>query len=331
MPQDNNRQRLEEAMATPLKSANTIDFSASNPGLMTGLNPPSMPAASDEQQNLRYHFISRLQSSLELEEIMAQFQETLAEFVKTRGQRYLNEAQRIQLMQGRTGSHSCGYRLMTRQDFLGELVFYRNTRFTDSDLETIESALSALLCPLRNSLLYRQALTASVTDPLTGAGNRAGLNVTLNREIKLAKRYRHALSVLLIDIDKFKAINDNHGHSAGDESLKILVRAIAEISRNTDACYRYGGEEFVVVLNRTDQEGALIIAERLRQHIETMDFQVKGIPLKLTVSIGIASYREEDNADSLFNRADKALYQIKHLGGNRVTTLPDCVATEHSG
>jgi diguanylate cyclase (GGDEF)-like protein len=241
--------------------------------------------------------------------------------VELDGLQYINETQQLQIVSGRKASHSCGYRLITANDHLGEIVFYRNTRFSDQNLQAIEVMLSALICPLRNALTYRDALMASLTDPLTGAGNRIAMDHALERELNLARRFKQPMSLLVLDIDKFKVINDTLGHTAGDAVLRQIVSAVVRINRNTDLTFRYGGDELVVLLNRTNAEGALVIAERLRKAIESMEIIVGEESITTTVSIGVTSFVNQDTAESMFNRADKALYLIKSAGGNKAIGL----------
>jgi len=174
---------------------------------------------------------------------------------------------------------------------------------------------------LRNALQYRAAINASMTDPLTGAGNRLALMTNLEHDMNLARRYQHDLSVLVIDIDKFKKINDTRGHSAGDNVLREMVRLINKVNRNTDLCYRYGGEEFVVTLNKTDKHGATVIARRLREAVANIGICTESGPLHITVSIGAASYTDADTRESLISRADKAMYKIKREGGNNAAFM----------
>ena len=244
------------------------------------------------------------------------FHEERSELVAHCVLRYTHETQQLQLSVGNVERHSCSYRLITQGDNLGEIVLYHNTRFSESDLDAIETLLSTLLCPLRNALLYRAAIDASMTDPLTGAGNRLAMMTTLNHELNLARRYDHELSVLVMDIDKFKNINDTEGHAAGDNVLRELVRLINKVNRNTDLCYRYGGEEFVVVLSKTDKYGAMVIAERLREAVAGLRICAESGSLQVTVSIGVASFTQSDNTEDLLKRADMAMYQIKNEGGN---------------
>lgn len=307
-------------MATPLQTSNTIDFNSARLSLSKSQPTPSESIREDYSER-RYRMATSLQTTLDIEQLLQLFLAELKPGVELDGLQYINENQKLQIVTGRKASHSCGYRLITANDHLGEIVFYRNTRFSDQNLQAIEVMLSALICPLRNALTYRDALLASLTDPLTGAGNRIALDNALEREINLARRFKQPLSILVLDIDRFKQVNDSFGHSAGDAVLRGIVHTLGKINRNTDLTFRYGGDELVVLLNRTNAEGALVIAERLRRAIETLELQVGDDSLGTTVSIGVTSFGAQDTADSMFNRADKALYLIKSEGGNKVIAL----------
>jgi len=222
---------------------------------------------------------------------------------------------------GEKARHSCGYRLITQQDNLGEICFYNNKRFSEQVLEMIEIVLGVLVSPLRNTLNYRDALTASLTDPLTGAGNRIAMNDTLKREIELAKRHNEDLALLMIDLDNFKAVNDKHGHIVGDLVLKKVVDALKLVNRQTDLSFRYGGEEFVVLLNKTDLDGAKVIGDRIRKSVEALRINLTQDSLQVTISIGASAQLANDNMESLLQRADTALYQAKNEGKNRVVAL----------
>jgi len=207
------------------------------------------------------------------------------------------------------------------QDDLGEVEFSRKTRFNEEELSGIEAALTALLYPIRNALRYHAALQTALRDPLTGTGNRIALDNALRRECQLAERYAQSVSLLVLDIDHFKLINDNHGHSVGDQVLQLVAERIHNVTRETDMTFRYGGEEFVVVLSITDREGAAIIAERLRLIIEHEAFNTDVGPVNITVSVGASCLQAQDNIKQLFDRADDALYKAKHQGRNQVVCI----------
>ncbi|NKB31584.1 MAG: diguanylate cyclase [Pseudomonadales bacterium] len=304
-------------MATPLTSSNTIEFNSAK----RVTRNRDVELEQDKYQQLKFKLSSILQSSLELEQVLGIFHDELQSVIELNGLSYFNESRKIRLNTGRKATHSCGYRLITQNDYLGELNFYRGKRFTEFDLELIEDVLGTLICPLRNALQYREAIIASLTDPLTGAGNRIALDSTLRREIELAKRHRSPLSLLLIDVDDFKNINDKLGHKTGDLVLKELVSVLNDINRQTDLSFRYGGEEFVVLLNETNLPGALVIAQRLREAIEENEVEIAGESLSVTVSIGATALKQSDSRDSFFRRADKALYKAKDSGKNQVSGI----------
>lgn len=162
---------------------------------------------------------------------------------------------------------------------------------------------------------YLEAQLDAYTDPLTGLRNRRYLDLVLERELFRAQRYRRPLSLLALDLDNFKRINDTHGHPVGDRVLKALARCLEEHIRQSDRAVRLGGEEFAVLLAETPLAQAVRMANRLRQAVAALRvFPAEGI----SVSIGVAEARPEDSPLSLLKRADDALYQAKRRGKNRV-------------
>ena len=158
----------------------------------------------------------------------------------------------------------------------------------------------------------------STTDFLTGLPNRAAILDALSGMLKRYQRYSRVFSLLMIDVDHFKSINDKYGHVAGDEVLRHLASMLREQMREVDVIGRYGGEEFIALLDETDGESALVVAERLRTEIAALGIDIQGNPTHITVSIGIAEAEQEDkSADGLIDRADKAMYLAKQNGRNR--------------
>ncbi|MEX3773707.1 diguanylate cyclase [Pseudomonas sp. MYb118] len=186
--------------------------------------------------------------------------------------------------------------------------------------------LTWLLCrELRLRHLAEQELAQlAATDALTGVANRRMLDQTLRHEWFRAQRSGKPLSVLMIDADHFKAFNDQHGHQAGDDALRVLARVIGEnVRRPADLVARYGGEEFSVVLAETDSAGAQLIAEHIRAAVEQLPC-VTGLESPITVSIGISTWTTatHQSLEQLLVAADRALYQAKDGGRNRVVAVP---------
>jgi diguanylate cyclase len=162
----------------------------------------------------------------------------------------------------------------------------------------------------------------SITDGLTGIKNRRYFNTVYTKEFKRALREKTSLAFLILDIDHFKNFNDTYGHLIGDDCLKMVASLIEdEIKRVSDMAFRYGGEEFAVLLPGTQSEGALLIAENIRSQIEAAEFKTEDQKLTVTISIGLATCipTYDLSEDQLLSYADKALYQSKQNGRNRVT------------
>lgn len=160
-------------------------------------------------------------------------------------------------------------------------------------------------------------------DALTGLLNRRVLMDEAERRVEEARRYGQSLSVLMLDIDKFKKVNDRHGHLEGDQVLKAVARVMTRCSRRTDYLGRYGGEEFMLVCPNTDAEEAGILAERIRSSMQDPEADGRLLKNKLTVSIGVAAMAgPETKIENVIGAADQALYQAKNAGRNRVVIGP---------
>ena len=258
-----------------------------------------------------------LQTTLELEQLLQIFSDAVQEHVPHSGLTYRNDENRFVIGLGQKGRHQCSYRMTLLGSELGEVSLNRNKRFSEQDLAQVEFLLCSLVYPLRNALLYREAVAAAHRDPLTGTGNRAALEQNLRREVALAQRTESPLSLLAIDIDHFKKVNDHYGHSAGDCVLRGVARRIGEVLRDTDLVYRYGGEEFVILLHNTPLDGAALVAERIRAAVAATPCHCEGYAITVTVSIGAACLAQESGS-ALFDRADQALYQAKAAGRDQV-------------
>lgn len=155
-------------------------------------------------------------------------------------------------------------------------------------------------------------------DALTGLPNREAYQQRLEQEVHRLQRYGNKLSLMVCDIDLFKRINDNYGHLAGDKVLKIIAKSLQINLRDSDFIARFGGEEFVALMPETSKEDAKLVAEKLRNKIESSPFNFKKEPVQITVSFGISEFSEGDSANDVFERADKALYKAKENGRNQV-------------
>ena len=162
----------------------------------------------------------------------------------------------------------------------------------------------------------------ALTDSLTRLANRRHFNIRLEEEFARAKRYQQPLSIVMLDVDHFKQINDQYGHSAGDQALKVLADGCRVTLRQTDFLARTGGEEFIALLPNTMLENAMISAERLRRHVTTKSIPSDSGIFQITISLGVTTYSAADTApEKLLKRVDEALYHAKAAGRNRVHKL----------
>lgn len=209
---------------------------------------------------------------------------------------------------------------------MGVLALYGRSipePFVHNDVATLGSFAAQASVAVENVLLHKEAQRLSITDGLTGVWNRRYLQLTLTKEIERAQRFGRPLSVLMMDIDHFKLVNDAHGHHVGDEVLVELTRrTMSTIRGQIDALARYGGEEFVVVLPETPTDGAKVVADKILaviRHRPFVEDEQGGVPL--TVSIGVAAFPEDAaTADELVRAADLAMYRAKEAGRDRVET-----------
>jgi diguanylate cyclase (GGDEF)-like protein len=175
-----------------------------------------------------------------------------------------------------------------------------------------------------NAQLHKQVEKLALTDGLTGLYNHKHFQERLNEEFQRLKRIPQTLSLMLIDIDYFKKINDTYGHPAGDIVLNRIAQFLKKTLRGIDIIARYGGEEFAAVLMGTDRSGAKKMAERLRTSVMDNPFIIDEDRLSVTVSIGVATHpNDAETKEDLISRADQALYFAKESGRNRVCTWKD--------
>ena len=297
---------------------NTIDFDSAKLQRLGFGQQPHLLERPVSLAQLRQQLGQQLQTSLEPQRILGLFFREIQRLVPLDALTYQHQDSDLRLEFGQRGHHSVSYSLSHEGEQLGELVFRRNHRFSELEQGNLESLLSALLFPMRNALLYRAATQSALRDPLTDTGNRIAMDQTLAREIEMSRRHLMPLSLLMLDIDHFKNVNDSYGHNAGDDVLKAVATAIKNQLRNVDMVFRFGGEEFLILLSNTTREAAAVVGERLRMAAQAEDYQADGNTIELTVSLGCSTLLPGESSESLLRRADSALYVAKREGRNRL-------------
>lgn len=277
----------------------------------------SRASRSIELDRLNQSLMRRLQTSLDLRELLDIFFSEARDWLHIDRLKYGFQGRNTVLTHSEKARHSASYGLRLEQQSLGEITIARNSKFSSEELDDFECMLSTLIHPLRNSIRYQAALDLAMRDPLTGIANRMAMDGQLQREIALVCRHTESLSLLMLDLDFFKLVNDSFGHLAGDAVLKQVASIIREVCRESDFPFRFGGEEFGIILPKTEGDGAIIIAERLRRRIEEHQFSFNGTLIPCTASVGVAAFRANESRNDFLARADAALYNAKQSGRNK--------------
>lgn len=198
---------------------------------------------------------------------------------------------------------------------------------SEKTIEEMKKRMNEVKCEADEIRKKSQEMEVEVyRDALTGLHNRKAYDEKIEEILAHVKRYDISASLMICDIDFFKKINDNYGHKVGDLALKKLAELLKERLRINDFIARYGGEEFAIVIPHTDMKGAMIAGEGIRSYIDKSVFSYKNQKIPLTISVGISSFKKEDDVSTVFERADKALYLAKKFGRNKVKTEDDVPA-----
>ncbi|MCP3954360.1 MAG: GGDEF domain-containing protein, partial [Desulfobacterales bacterium] len=185
----------------------------------------------------------------------------------------------------------------------------------DVFLSTIERVIERRDLKQKNRMLLEELTNMSIKDPLTGLYNFRHMQICLDQEIDRSERYKHSFFVAMIDVDDFKAVNDTHGHLFGDHVLKQLSKIVMGALRSTDRLFRYGGEEFLIIMNEISLPEAKVAVTRVLQAVREHRFSSGDHSSRITVSVGCAVFPDDsDDKNTLINMADKMLYRAKEQG-----------------
>ncbi|NKB31583.1 MAG: diguanylate cyclase [Pseudomonadales bacterium] len=275
-------------------SIQSIDKSQQNRRNSAQLNSQTCLSSIEED---KLQLITCLQSTLDLELMLNKFLESLNDFVKVDGIYYQEDERDLKLKLGRQSGHSCGYRLINNETSFGELVFKRSKRFSEEELQQIESFVILLLIPIGNALKYLDAVEQAIAEPVANIGDKVLLEHTLVREIELAKRHNHSLSLLTLH---FECSAQKKTTKLPLNIVNTIKDVVYDVCRNTDRLFRSGGKEFRLIMHN-DASGARPIAKRIERSLRKAFNEDDGYGLE--VSSGFSTLTGTDSVKSLVERA----------------------------
>jgi len=246
------------------------------------------------------------------------------------GIKYKEDRLGFNFIDGVICQHQCNYEVKSDEQLLGNICFSRDSEFLDTELVEIENLLAGLVRPLQRALQYQQAVRFALRDNLTGLRNGSSYYDNITHEIERARRYRIAFSLLLINLDNFREINELYGRCAGNSVLVEVARRLEHVARSSDIIFRKGGDEFLIFLPNTAKTAAIKVAERIKKSVLSESCVVENNDVSFTMSIAVVTVLPNDSAFKLIGRADKALFQAKILGKDRIQAeaCPDRIPQE---
>ncbi len=267
-----------------------------------------------EMDLLKLH--QRLATTLKPSDLINRLFSWLSQYQLVSGIEYLEPLDNRTLIAGSSKLHKAQYIIRLEDRYLGELTISSQKKFIEVDILTHEQAISCLIHHLKNALDYQALEKVAFHDSLTGVMNRTSMDELLPKEVGRAQRHCYDLSVVMVDIDNFKVINDEAGHIMGDHILRHVSRTIKNQLRTSDLLFRYGGDEFFIILPNADLPGANKVAQQI---INSMGRDLdKNLALTTVpkLSIGVTHYRPDEHHEELVCRVDSALYEAKKNGRN---------------
>jgi len=270
----------------------------------------------DKRQTLT--FMSKLQTTLDIDELLNIFAVEAARYVDFAGLYFKGPKLNKTLRGSRKAKKERRFDLKVGDNFIGTLSYGINGPISLTNYEVLEQLHQCLIHPLKNAIAYYSAIQLAMQDALTGLGNRRYFDEQLKRAMHNANRHHSLVGLVLCDLDKFKAINDNYGHVTGDLVLKEFANVLRQCIRDSDSLFRFGGDEFAIIVENANDTALTIIESRINQALTSNVLLSK---YQLGCSVGSTFMNRADNEVSFFERADETLYRSKMQSAAHLTVV----------
>ncbi len=259
-----------------------------------------------------------LQEELRVEQVLQRFLREVSDVLPDISMTYRAAEGVLSFAGGLEHQHRCHYHLDILGHSLGDLTFSRKQAFDDAEQVLLEVMLCRLVYPLRNAMVYERAVQSATHDPLTGLQGRQSFDQHLRHEMAVAARHGTPLTVMFVAVDFFRNLKDPFGTLIADYVLCDLTEIIKSCTRKIDFVFRYHGDQFAIILPKTDERGARPLATRICAALTLAGSEVAEHRVPVTVSIGMAAFQTLDNAATLTNRAERCCHQAKVSGESRI-------------
>ncbi|MEI6893358.1 MAG: GGDEF domain-containing protein [Colwellia sp.] len=305
-----------------MQTLNVLDNRFSPVNTQSRLKTNALVAESFTQSGFdrrqRLAFMTQLQTTIDLDNLLSLFSIEAARYIDFSGLYFKNQHLNKSLHGSRKTKNERCFVLKIGNCFIGTLTYGINSPISLANLKILEQLHQCLIYPIKNAIAYYQVIQLAMQDSLTGLGNRRYFDEQLKRAMHNANRQHSLVGLVLGDLDKFKIINDTYGHATGDLVLKEFANVLRQSTRNSDSLFRFGGDEFAIIVENANDTALTIIDNRINIAISNNALLSKH---QLACSIGSTFMSRADNQVSFFERADEILYKSKIQGSGHLTVV----------
>ncbi|MGJ8693762.1 MAG: GGDEF domain-containing protein [Thalassotalea sp.] len=265
---------------------------------------------STEKNNFKHgkQLLEQLQCTLEIDQLLNIFAMEAAKFADFSGLYFQKAGLKVAMRGSRPAKKERKFEIKINGEFIGVLNYAINSPLSLANHEILKQLHAYLAYPLRNAIMYHQAMLLAMEDALTGLGNRRYFDEQLKRAMHQANRHQSHVGLIVADLDKFKFINDTYGHQVGDQILEHFAKALQFSIRDSDSAFRFGGDEFVILVEQASDNALVLIETRIKHALNVDPVLAK---YQVNCSLGATFMNRADNEHSFFARADDVLYQRK--------------------